>query len=96
MAKRRIKLSLKRDEALTATRLSVGKGKLVYLLIADKKLKYRKGRSRSPTWEPPGRGLAALRRVSQPVLTIFFPSGVFVSFTLELSHAGPERMYVHG
>lgn len=42
----RIKLSLKRDEALRATRVTVGKMKLVYLLIADKRLKYKNGKSR--------------------------------------------------
>jgi hypothetical protein len=43
---RKLAVSLKRDEALRATRVSVGKSKLVYLLIADKKLKYRHGKSR--------------------------------------------------
>jgi len=43
----RLRLSLKRDEALRATRVSIGKKKkLVYLLIADKRLKYAKGKSR--------------------------------------------------
>jgi len=41
----RLKVSLKRGEALRATRVTVGKKKLVYLLIADKKLKYKKGKS---------------------------------------------------
>ncbi|MHB8405613.1 MAG: hypothetical protein ACYDCJ_09340 [Gammaproteobacteria bacterium] len=43
---RRLKLSLKRDEALRATRVSVGKNKLVYVLVADKRLKYKDGKSR--------------------------------------------------
>lgn len=44
---RRINLSLKRDEALRATRVAIGKKKkLVYLLIADKRLKYTDGKSR--------------------------------------------------
>jgi hypothetical protein len=43
---KRIKLSLKRDHALEATRVSIGKSKLVYVLIADKRLKYPKGKSR--------------------------------------------------
>jgi hypothetical protein len=42
----RIKLSLKRDEALRATRVTAGKMKLVYLLIADKRLNYKSGKSR--------------------------------------------------
>ncbi len=37
---------MKRDEALRATRVTVGKKKLVYLLIADKRLKYKNGKSR--------------------------------------------------
>jgi hypothetical protein len=43
---RRIKLSLKRDEALRATRVTIGKNKLVYILVADKRLKYQNGKSR--------------------------------------------------
>jgi hypothetical protein len=43
---RRLKLSLKRDHAMHATRVSIGGMKLVYVLIADKRLRYRLGRSR--------------------------------------------------
>ena len=43
---RKLAVSLKRDEALRATRVSVGRSKLVYLLVADKKLKYKLGKSR--------------------------------------------------
>lgn len=43
---RRLSLSLKRDAALTATRVSIGKQKLVYILIADKRLRYGKAKSR--------------------------------------------------
>jgi hypothetical protein len=43
---RKLAVSLKRDEALRATRVSVGRSKLVYLLVADKKLKYKRGKSR--------------------------------------------------
>jgi hypothetical protein len=43
---RRLSLSLKREAALTATRVSIGKNKLVYVLIADKRLRYKKGKSR--------------------------------------------------
>lgn len=43
---RRLKLSLKRDHALEATRVSIGNLKLVYVLIADKRVRYRDGRSR--------------------------------------------------
>ncbi len=41
-----MKLSLKPDPALTATRVSIGKNKLVYVLVANKKLAYAKGKSR--------------------------------------------------
>jgi hypothetical protein len=43
---RRLRVSLKRDEALRATRVSIGKAKLVYVLVADKRLRYPQGRSR--------------------------------------------------
>ena len=46
MALRRIKLSLHREHAMHATRVSIGKSKLVYVLVADKKLKYASGKSR--------------------------------------------------
>lgn len=46
MALRRIKLSLHRGHALELTRVSVGKAKLVYALITDKKIKYDLGKSR--------------------------------------------------
>ncbi|KRA46898.1 hypothetical protein ASD72_06910 [Pseudoxanthomonas sp. Root630] len=44
MALRRIKLSLHRGHALELTRVSVGKAKLVYVLITDKKIKYSNGK----------------------------------------------------
>jgi len=37
---RRLKLSLNRDPAVTITRVSIGKNKLVYVLVADKRLGY--------------------------------------------------------
>ena len=43
---RRLKISLKRDEALRVTRVTIGKYKLVYVLVADKRLKYNKSKSR--------------------------------------------------
>lgn len=39
-------MSLKRNPALSATAVSIGKDKLVYILVADKKLKYEGGKSR--------------------------------------------------
>ena len=46
MTLRRIQLSLHRDHAMHATRVSIGKSKLVYVLVADKRLKYQNGKSR--------------------------------------------------
>jgi hypothetical protein len=43
---RKLAVSLKRDEALRATRVTIGKKKLVYVLVTDKRLKYPKGKSR--------------------------------------------------
>lgn len=43
---RRSSLSLKREEAIRVTRVTLGKSKLVYVLVADKPLKYAYGRSR--------------------------------------------------
>jgi hypothetical protein len=43
---KRLRLSLKRDEALRANKVVVGKDKLVYVLIADKRLKFPNGKSR--------------------------------------------------
>jgi hypothetical protein len=43
---RRAAVSLKRDSALSAKQVLSDKEKLVYILVADKKLKYPSGRSR--------------------------------------------------
>ena len=43
---RRLSLSLKRDEALRTSRVTIGRSKLVYVLIADKRLRYPIGKSR--------------------------------------------------
>jgi len=43
---RKLTISLKRDEAFQATRVTIGKNKLVYVLVADKRLKYKKGTSK--------------------------------------------------
>lgn len=63
---RRTKLSLKRGEAMTATRVSVGKAKLVYLLCADKKLIYPKGKSRIAYIGTTKKGVS---RIAQSVAT---------------------------
>lgn len=46
MATKRLRTSLKRDEGLRASRVLIGKSRLVYVLIADKRLKYGSKRSR--------------------------------------------------
>lgn len=43
---KRLRLSVKRDEALRAARVVVANPKLVYILIADKHLKYPNAKSR--------------------------------------------------
>lgn len=45
-AKRRANISLKKDTAFKVTRVSVGDDRLVYVMVACKKLNYSKGRSR--------------------------------------------------
>ena len=44
--KRRLTVSLKREPAMTATRVSIAREKLVYVLVADKRLQYELGKSR--------------------------------------------------
>lgn len=66
MAIRRIRLRLRRDEALSATRMSIGKDKLVYLLITDKRFNYPKGRSKVAYIGTTGKGIA---RMAQSVAT---------------------------
>jgi hypothetical protein len=43
---KRLRISLKRHEAITVDRVSVGKLKLAYVICADKKLRYGKKRSK--------------------------------------------------
>jgi len=42
----RLHVSLKRREALTVTRVAAGKDKLVYVIVADKKIDYPNGRTK--------------------------------------------------
>ena len=44
--KRKLSISLKRDEALLATRVTIRAKKLVYVLVCDKRFRYETGRSR--------------------------------------------------
>ena len=60
--KRRLSISLKRDEALTATRVSIGTEKLVYVLVADKKLTYLGGKSRIAYIGTTRKGVARIAR----------------------------------
>ena len=63
---RRAPVSLKPDHALDATRVSIGKEKLVYLLIAAKRLKYPRGKSRIAYIGTTRQGLS---RIAQSVAT---------------------------
>lgn len=42
----RLRISLKRGAAIHVERISIGNQKLVYVLLADKKIRYKRGRSR--------------------------------------------------
>ncbi|CAM4256886.1 GIY-YIG nuclease family protein [Myxococcus xanthus] len=46
MPNRRLSVSLKRGEALHVTRVAAGRDRLVYIITANQKLKYKLGRSR--------------------------------------------------
>jgi hypothetical protein len=61
---RRITISVKRESALHATRISIGRLKLVYVLVADKRLDYPKAKSRIAYIGTTKRGL---RRVASSV-----------------------------
>jgi hypothetical protein len=62
--KRRLAVSLNRDEAVTVTRVSIGKQKLAYVLVADKKLNYPKEKSRIAYIGTTKKGIS---RISQSV-----------------------------
>ncbi|MGA9363103.1 MAG: GIY-YIG nuclease family protein [Bacteroidota bacterium] len=61
---RRLSLSLKRETAIAATRVTIGKDRLVYVLVADKRLKYNFGKSRIAYIGTTKKGLS---RISQSV-----------------------------
>ena len=61
---RKIKVSLHRSPALRVSKVSIGKEKICYLLVADKKIKYEIGRSRIVYIGTTRRGL---NRISQSV-----------------------------
>ena len=62
LAKKRLTVSLKRDPALSATRVGTGKAELVYVLVADKKLNYERGRSRIAYIGTTQRGMSRIAR----------------------------------
>jgi hypothetical protein len=43
---KRLRIALKRVEAMVVNRISIGHLKLAYVICADRRIKYRKGRSR--------------------------------------------------
>ena len=61
---KRLTVTLKKKPAMQVTRVSVGKKKLVYVLVAQKPLKYRYGRSRVAYIGTTKRGMA---RIAQSV-----------------------------
>ena len=63
---RRAAISLKKKAAMTVTRVSLGAEKLVYVLVADRALKYALGRSRIAYIGTTKKGVS---RVSQSVAT---------------------------
>lgn len=66
MAKTRLRVSLKRVPAMRVTKVSVGNERLCYLLVADKRLKYKSERSRIVYIGTTEKGLT---RISQSVAT---------------------------
>jgi len=64
MARRRLNVSLNRGNAMHVTRVSIGKKKLVYVILADRKLEYEGGRSRIAYIGTTKKGLS---RISQSV-----------------------------
>lgn len=58
----KLRISLKRDHAVQATRVAIGKDRLVYVLVADKRLRYKNGRSRIAYIGTTKKGLARIAR----------------------------------
>jgi hypothetical protein len=63
---KRLRTSLKRDEGLRASRVLVGKSRLVYVLIADKRLKYGSKKSRIAYIGTTRKGMS---RIAQSIAT---------------------------
>ena len=61
---RRLAISLERASAISVSRVSIGKNKLVYILVCDKKLVYKFGRSKIAYIGTTKKGLA---RISESV-----------------------------
>lgn len=64
MSLRRAAVSLKREHAVSVTRVAIGNEKLAYVLVADKRLVYKSGRSRIAYIGTTKRGIA---RIAQSV-----------------------------
>lgn len=83
---RRINLSLRREPALTVTRSSTRQDILVYVFVADKKIKYAGGRSRIVYIGKTEKGIARVTgSASERAETIFSKQGVY-SFAARLVH----------
>lgn len=91
MTVRRSTVSLRREEAMRVSRVAVGHAKLVYVVVADKKLNYPKGRSRIAYFGTTKNGVS---RVAQSAAyrtdEIFRKRGVR-SFTVHLVTCRPRQ-----
>lgn len=73
---RRLSLSLDRDEVLRTTRVVVGKKKLVYILIADKRFKYENAKSRIAYIGTTKKGVARIAQSAAGRAEAIFQRGV--------------------
>ena len=88
---RRLQVSLKRDEALRATRVSIGKKKLVYILVADKRLQYEGGKSRIAYIGTTAQGVSRIASsVAKRAESILAIPGV-LTFTARVATCRPRR-----
>ena len=88
---KRLTVSLKRNEALRATTVGVGKTKLVYILVADKKLRYAEGRSRIAYIGTTSRGMLRIAiSVAKRAEKIFGIHGV-KSFSARIVTCKPRK-----
>jgi hypothetical protein len=87
----RARISLKRGAAIRVERISIGNQKLVYVLLADKKIRYKEGRSRIVYIGTTKNGID---RVAQSVAAradeIFKQRGV-MEFNARIETCGPRQ-----